>query len=568
MNENEDPHTNYKYLFEKSPKAYYYFEQCANYYGVKVNLVLNYEDAILELIKPWDKDISKCKYYATWIVCGPPYPMLPDNNGKPSDPYLLGEFMKAIELYNKNGGSLIFLTESDPLFYQANLFLRDLYLYDKSGKNKVKVDLELKGEHLGDTILKGDKTGQLNSPGLFNKSAQSFKNLTRATLSHNLVSYYEGYTIDYADYDKVVNSPFYPFARDSENGVAGFFYPADRDGRGDIIFNCSYTSLYFTKKDNDGTYRYYENIIAWTARPEIHIKFDKCLVKDYRPNKVNVTINYNNKWKEFKDIPKKEITENDLKKFKAIFCVDASGSVSSSTLYHNVTRNIFNKFYKSGDIIYTWGDSYKKLNESEFRSWNDNQCGELGGTASQLIADIVNIEQSSGIEHLIIITDGGVDGGSIDKSDAKMQNSGIHFKYVSTYIIGSGGDRSVGAPYCRGDPNATYHYHSETDFEKLASLSPAEIDLFDNFDRNLSTYSQFISKWDMLKNVIEAQMYGKERDDNLINRLNKMKSNILSNSLGTKELEDFNEKFNILYEMANGALRNGGSLDFGAKKIK
>ena len=70
------------------------------------------------------------------------------------------------------------------MYYQANLFLRNLFLYDKSG-NKVKVDLELKGEHQGDTILKGDKSGQLNGHGLFNKSAQSFKNLTRSTLSHN-----------------------------------------------------------------------------------------------------------------------------------------------------------------------------------------------------------------------------------------------------------------------------------------------------------------------------------------------------------------------------------------------
>jgi hypothetical protein len=52
------------------------------------------------------------------------------------------------------------------------------------------------------------------------------------------VPYYERYTIDYADYDKVINSLFYPFARDSENRFAGFFYPADKNGRGDIIFNC------------------------------------------------------------------------------------------------------------------------------------------------------------------------------------------------------------------------------------------------------------------------------------------------------------------------------------------
>ena len=83
------------------------------------------------------------------------------------------------------------MKESDPLFYQVNLFLRDLYLYDKNNQ-KVKVDLQLEGEHKGDTILKGDTTGQLNSPGLFNKSAQSFKNLIRLPLSYNLFSFYEG----------------------------------------------------------------------------------------------------------------------------------------------------------------------------------------------------------------------------------------------------------------------------------------------------------------------------------------------------------------------------------------
>ena len=58
-------------------------------------------------------------------------------------------------------------------------------------------------------------------------------------------------------------------------------------------------------------------------------------------------------------MPKKEVTEDDLKKMKTIFCIDASGSVDGVTTYHNVTRNIFNKFYKSGDLIWLWGSSTK-----------------------------------------------------------------------------------------------------------------------------------------------------------------------------------------------------------------
>ena len=38
--------------------------------------------------------------------------------------------------------------------------------------------------------------------------------------------------------------------------------------------------------------------------------------------------------------------------------------------------------------------------------------------------------------------------------------------------------------------------------------------------------------------------------------------------LSEEEKKDYNEKFDILYQMAKGSLRNAGSLDFGAKKIK
>ena len=82
-----------------------------------------------------------------------------------------------------------------------------------------------------------------------------------------------------------MNSPFYPSVRDSEGGVIGFFYPADIDWGSDIVFNCNYTSLYFTKKENDGTYRYYENIIAWTSGLKIHLKYNHCLKNDYRQKK-------------------------------------------------------------------------------------------------------------------------------------------------------------------------------------------------------------------------------------------------------------------------------------------
>ena len=215
-------------------------------------------------------------------------------------------------------------------------------------------------------------------------------------------------------------------------------------------------------------------------------------------------------------------------------------------------------------MIWLWGDSTKKQNLSEFRTWNNNRSSGLGGTASELIADIIYNERNSGIEHLVIITDGSVNGGSIDRSDDKMKSYNIHLKFVSTYIIGSGGDRSVGSPYCRGDPSVTYIYKSETSFEKLASLSHQQINLYQNFDK-ISSYSEFISKYDDLKLVIEAQMYGRNKDPDLVRRLEYMKNNILSKSLTQQQKDDFMEKYNLLLKMAEGGLRTG-QMDFGAKK--
>ncbi len=122
-------------------------------------------------------------------------------------------------------------------------------------------------------------------------------------------------------------------------------------------------------------------------------------------------------------------------------------------------------------------------------------------------------ERYSNIEHLIIIADGSVISGSIDSSDSKIQRNVIHFKFVSTYVFDSGGDRSVGVPDCRDDPNVTYVYKSEFNPEKLASLGHKELSLFNNFVSQITT-SQFIQNAVMFKYVFEVHKYEKEADIN------------------------------------------------------
>ena len=253
---------------------------------------------------------------------------------------------------------------------------------------------------------------------------------------------------------------------------------------------------------------------------ELKTEDDSKNQKDVQNIKENTEISGSNKTK--------EVTERDLMNIKTLFCIDASESVRGNITYHNVIRNLFNKFYKNGDLIWLWGSSAKKMTESEFRAWNNSKESGLGGTSSDLIADILNNERNSGVEHLIIITQSCANPYSIDKSETKMKNYNIHLKFVSNYIISSSYcDQSVGAPYCRGYPSATYVYYSENNCEKLSSLSKADIDLIQNLMK-MNINDKFNPKYDELKDIMEAKMYGRENDLDLINKLEIMKKNILS----------------------------------------
>lgn len=93
-------------------------ETAIKYLGAEIHVVTNYKDANYELLKQIK---GKCPYYCVWIISGYDKCILPDKN---ADHNLLDEFMNVIDLYTSQGGSLVLFGESDPLFFQANLFLK------------------------------------------------------------------------------------------------------------------------------------------------------------------------------------------------------------------------------------------------------------------------------------------------------------------------------------------------------------------------------------------------------------------------------------------------------------
>jgi len=357
--------------------------------------------------------------------------------------------------------------------------------------------------------------------------------------------------------------PFHPFSRDSENGISSLFYLSDEKKRGDIFIDCGFTKLFLNMKKEDTAFRYFQNIASWSARTEIHLMYDGIDARDWRPEGIDYTIDVNKKWSNFLQKPT-GFKKIDLSKLSTLFAFDNSGSISRNTIYFNEIARIVKKYYKSGDKFYLWGSRYTEQSKSQIDQWIKNMRGPEG-TYSINIAKLAHACPSHR-EHLIIVTDGEVDEDDIRESDKLMQQYNIQFKFVSVYIVGSGGNLSVGAPYCRGCPNRSIQVFDANKRIKGPSLSLDEIKAFDQLP-SINSINQFNNLYDKLYSAIKAKQLGKNGDNDLMNKLNALKSRIINTISGQQKI-DFEKKWNELYEMASKGVHDFKIGTAGIKKTK
>ena len=184
-----------------------------------------------------------------------------------------------------NGGAVVLFADNEPFTVETNLFL-----------SMINTGITMNGSYIGKKEIYGDDSGLLDSPALFNRKKDIYKynNIQRQALCHNLYNIYEGVTIssitknDKRGMNVKSNDiqPFVPFARDSEGGITSFLKLASDNGEGDLIVDGGFTKLFINMKEN-GTFRYIQNIAAFTARPEIHLA-NNINPKNYKPKKVTL----------------------------------------------------------------------------------------------------------------------------------------------------------------------------------------------------------------------------------------------------------------------------------------
>ena len=552
----ESPYIDPKYINEPNTENGVCIKNCFDHFGIDDYVVVDYENAIKELLKK--NQNGQCNYYSVWILCGPKYPILPPINGveNKTNPYLVEEFINVLISFWKNGGSLIFFAEGDPLNFQVNLFLEKIEF-----PNKKKPNFRIAGNYLGNKVLEQDKTGVMDKNGVFDKcykkSIYKGKEIQRQSLSHNLGLIYEGYSISFAvdkDNNRKITikeknelEPFKPFSINSEGGISTLIYEADNEGRGDIIIDCGYTKC-FLNLYKTGTFRFIQNIAGWTARPEINYMIENINPWEWRPKGIDYKVNYNSKFNGYL------IIENiQFEEMKTLFAID--GSISTDNLfYKNELKYLINKYYiqDRGDIIYRWGTEIEKYLTKDNLFDDINNRKYLGGTSPYLIANIINKENNNNLRHLIIITDGCVTDMDIEEADSSMNKMEFNYEYVTVFIIGSG-DLSIGAPFCRKIPNKTYNKENEfSDYKELATLSKEDIKTLDDLEK-YDNYNDFIKDYNKILNSVQAKCIGTSGNKEIENKL-ELISKKISNSIKIEEKSIFEQKINILLSMTRGSL--------------
>ena len=240
------------------------------HFGIEIVAVDNYINAINELTKD---ENGKCPYYSCWLI----------NDKKMTDE--TKQFLELLLKFWKNGGAVVLFSDNTPFIEETNLFL-----------SMINANFMMDGDYIGKKYIFGDETGLLNSPALFNRNKNSYKynHIQRQSLSDNLYKIYEGVTIGSVkkgnrrtmEVTAKDISPFIPFARDSEGGIATLLKLSNDNGEGDLIVDGGFTKLFYNMRE-DGTFRYIQNIAGFTARPEVHLS-NNISQKYYRPNKITL----------------------------------------------------------------------------------------------------------------------------------------------------------------------------------------------------------------------------------------------------------------------------------------
>ncbi|NBX51201.1 hypothetical protein EBT25_15045, partial [bacterium] len=215
-----------------------------------------------------------------------------------------------------------------------------------------------------------------------------------------------------------------------------------------------------------------------------------------------------------------------------VFAIDESGSTAWFHAYHDrvydIARRLSNRSQSDEKLeitVLNWSDRcYKgRLDETLANSAPGGPRRGGGGTYVTPLYDKLEVLET--IDELILITDGEIDRGSVEKVFANVLGHGIKWKFTEAHIVSNGVPSvSVIAPFIY---KTKYAIYDNTSYE-TPKAACAHVDVIEFID-GIRTEEQFRAEYDRLYDRISADTLVRA-DPSIRQSLLVMQKRIIANS--------------------------------------
>lgn len=216
-----------------------------------------------------------------------------------------------------------------------------------------------------------------------------------------------------------------------------------------------------------------------------------------------------------------------------IIAYDCSGSTNQAAGYHSTTRTIVKNVLSTTSMekirVIIWNETFKHSSLHDLDRINSKQFGS-GGTSSSMIAKALLEDSTLKDIRLIVISDGEVDIGEVDRTEMAMQAlpKGL-VKDAQIHLIGRDVNMSVSCAFTRNCPHTVNVYDQDGTLQdaKGVAVQLEDLQLLDNLS-SLVTLEDIEIKLPAIERAITARMMGRAGDSNLASALVEMRKRVVS----------------------------------------
>ncbi|KAK2950263.1 hypothetical protein BLNAU_14847 [Blattamonas nauphoetae] len=221
---------------------------------------------------------------------------------------------------------------------------------------------------------------------------------------------------------------------------------------------------------------------------------------------------------------------SDPTRLQTLFAIDVSGSTGHSFYYDHVLA-IFNDNWQDGDVILFWDHTHEYTTKDKAIKHFQSRNGRGGTQPSEIVSGILERKNmNTSRMRLLIITDGEINTGDIDRCDSLIKQNEVRFGFVETYVVSKYGqpNMSIAASFNRYCGSTVTLLTNEQKYDTVTpvqTVTPADMQLLDSI-RDINTFEELAQVYEGLSRALTARILGTTGDRALHDEFVAMKARI------------------------------------------